>query len=133
MSPAFINSETSAVRVEHPTEKETLGWSAHLVISLKHDHNKHRACFEQMSHVSSALVLLAIDRILAKAVEGNPKYVVDQRLIVNKKPVRRLIPYKPVLSASRIPSENLTRDLEQGVLAAITLTKAASFYSGPGC
>ena len=132
VSPAFIDSETSAVRVEHPHEKEAPGWSAHLVISVTEDNGKHRACFEQMPHVSSALVIAAIDRIVALAVAGDSHFIVKQRVIVNKKPVNKSIQYRPVLTASRIPSENLTRDLERGVLAAITLTKSKSFYSGPG-
>ena len=67
VAPAFIHSETSAVRVEHPKEKETPGWSAHLVISTEAKPNQHRACFEKMPHVSSSLVTLAIDKIIMRA------------------------------------------------------------------
>jgi len=55
-SPSFINTVEGTVRTEPPAEDEVPGASAHLVIADKATADGHRACFEQMPHVSSTLV-----------------------------------------------------------------------------
>src|ERR1700722_2173345 len=134
VSPAFINSETHAVRVEPPKDKEAPGYSAHLVISTSSEATgKHRACFEKMPHVSSALVLSLFDRIIARAIARDPAYsyeVVVRR--TKSKEIKETRRYRPSLDITRVPSENLEKDLEQGELTSVVLTKRKDFYSGPG-
>ena len=80
VSPAFIDSKDSAVRVIQPNPTESPGYSAHLLLSLVNDAQGHPACFEQMPRVSSSLVGTAIDRIVSRAVAGNPEYTYEVQL-----------------------------------------------------
>lgn len=132
VSPAFINSETSAVRVEHPKAKESPGWSAHLVISTTADGTQHRACFEKMPHVSSFLVLSAIDKMLARVVHNDPQYTYEIEVKKGTKIRKTVRSYRPSLTTKRVPSENLEKDLESGELSSVTLTKQKIFYTGVG-
>jgi hypothetical protein len=133
VSPAFINAEKKTVRVEEPEENEAPGASAHLVISTKADHGRHRAGFEQMPHVSSSLAMAAIDRMIASALVNNPTYKYEVILKDRKgKPVISWRDYRPVLENHRVPSEKLIDDLDEGQLSSVTLTKKKLFYTGPG-
>jgi hypothetical protein len=58
--------------------------------------------------------------------------LIKQKIHEKGKVREKVVRYRPALNMARIPAENLRRDLEKGVLSAITLTKAKSFYSGPG-
>jgi len=134
VSPAFIDANKNTVTVVHPKENQTPGWSSHLVISLQDERGGHRACFEKMSHVSSHLVLLALDKIIATAVAKNTHYTYEKRVKhgAGKPDTREKRPYRPALATSRVPSEKLERDLEQGELSGVTLTKSLKSYAGPG-
>ena len=88
--------------------------------------------FEKMPLVSSALVLAALDKIIARAVKGNPSYLYERTNKSGVRDVKSIRPYRPSLDAARIPSETLSNDLEQGELKQIILTRANVFYSGPG-
>jgi hypothetical protein len=132
VSPAFIDSNGSKVRVINPTPTESVGYSAHLVISLAGDVGGHRAVFEQMPRVSSTLVSSALERIISRSVASNPKYVFEASIKKGKKIFKTTKPYRPSLTINRIPSERLTEDLQQGELSRITLTRQREFYTGPG-
>ncbi len=133
VSQPYIDSVTGKVRISQPTKTESPGWSAHLVISLTAEKGKqHRACFEKMSHVSSSLVLSAIDKIVTRAIKKNNKYTYVVKVKKDKKMVEESRHYRPTLSIAKVPSENLLKDLENGELSAITLTKQRTYYSGPG-
>jgi hypothetical protein len=132
VSPAFIDAETKEVRVEHPEENEVPGYSAHLVISTAIEDGKHRACFEKMPHVSSALVLNLFDRIIERATSKDAAYAYEVVTKKAKKEVKTQKRYRPALDIKRVPSEKLNNDLEQGELTSVVLTKRKNFYSGPG-
>lgn len=132
VAQSFIDSNTKAVRVPKPTKTESPGWSAHLVISLTLNKGCHQACFEKMPHVSSSIVMAALDKIVTKAVQKNPKYTYIVKVKEKKKQIEELRRYRPTLSTSKVPSENLLKDLEDGELSAITLTKRKDYYAGPG-
>jgi len=133
VSPALLDPEANAVRVEHPKEKEAPGWSAHLVISTEAVKGAHRACFEQMPRVSSQLVLDVLDKIVARALTNNPHY---RYQVVQKskkgKPTISWKPYRPTIGAKRVPSERLQEDLDQGELQGVTLTRTTLEYAGIG-
>jgi hypothetical protein len=133
VSPAFINSETDDVRIEHPGEKESPGWSAHLAISLAVDgHGAHRACFEKMPRVSSTLVTNAIDKIVSRVAARTGTYTYTYSFRSNKKIVHEQRRFRPVLGLHKIPSEKLSSDLDAGSLTGVTLTKRKHFYDGVG-
>ena len=133
VSPAFINSETHNVTVVQPKEKEAPGYSAHLVISTTIEDGQHRASFERMPHVSSALVLDLFDRIITRATAKDPAYAYEVLVRkTKKKEFKETRRYRPALDIKRVPSENLSHDLEQGELTSVVLTKEKTFYSGPG-
>lgn len=132
VSPAFIDSQDSAVRVVQPTPTESVGYSAHLVMSLEADGHGHRACFEQMPRVSSSLVGSALDSIISRAVAGNPKYLFETLKRRGKRIERTARPYRPIFEIQRIPSERLRDDLQHGELSGVTLTRQREFYTGVG-
>jgi hypothetical protein len=132
VSPAFLDSSTGKVRVAHPTGKESPGWSAHLVISSVAEGLSHRACFEKMDHVSSSLVMLAIDRMVARALANNPTYRYEVITHPKGKPKVVRKPYRPTLDVDRVQSEKLARDLEIGELTGLTLTRKKICYAGVG-
>jgi hypothetical protein len=135
-APAFIDPADKSVEIVHPKENQTPGWSSHLVISLKAEPKGHRACFEKMSHVSSHLVLLAIDEIVSRMVSADPEYTYEKKTTKGrgkgKKETVELKHYRPALTTDRVPSEKLQQDLEDGELNGVTLTKSTISYSGPG-
>ena len=133
VSPAFIDPANNAVRIEAPKEGEAPGASAHLVISLAPSAQGARACFEQMPHVSSSLVLTALERMIARAISANPTY--KYQVINHDRKGRPHIAwkdYRPSLATRRVPSEKLLDDLEIGELSGLTLTKKATYYQGVG-
>ncbi len=132
VSPAFIDTEENSVRVEDGGPTEVPGWSAHLTIALDAENGAHRACFEKMPRVSSSLVMTALDRMIERAIQGNPHYtyeVVEQHQGRPRVSRRR---YRPTLAAHRVPSEKLLEDLDRGELTGVTLTKRREFYAGVG-
>lgn len=132
VAPALLDASANAVRVERPRANEAPGWSAHLVISLVAHGGAHRACFEQMSRVSGNLVLEALDRIVARELDGNPAYTYE---VVTKKGQKTHIehkPYRPTMNVNRTPSETLLEDLEAGELSGITLIRKKRSYAGIG-
>jgi hypothetical protein len=132
VAPAFIDSDTSIVRVEHPKAKESPGWSAHLVVDLKGKDGAHKACFERMQKVSSSLVMTALDNIIARAAAKSGNYFYLHTIKKGTKESKESRVYRPYLSLKRVPSERLEDDLKLGTLGSITLTKKKSFYQGPG-
>lgn len=133
VAQSFIDSKTKRVRIPQPNDTESPGWSAHLVISLKSTkEGYHRACFEKMSRVSSSLVLAALDKIIARAAGKDSKYayVIKKKDGKNTKDETRR--YRPTLDTTRVPSEKLAHDLEQGELSSIILTKKIAVYNGVG-
>ncbi len=136
VATAYLNTEENTVRVDPPQEGEVPGYSAHLIFLLAPERGrhreKHRACFEKMPRVSSSLVLSLVNRIIARAVAGDRRYVymVDVRTknLITSRPK----PYRPTLDVKRVPSERLINDLQQGVLSGLTLTKSTVTYRGPG-
>jgi hypothetical protein len=132
VSPAFIDSKDSGVRVVQPNPTESPGYSAHLVLLLGNDPQGNRACFEQMPRVSSSLVGNAIDRIVSRAVAGNRAYTYPVQLRNGKRIEKTLRAYGPTLGIHRVPSEKLLDDLTVGELSAVTLTRQREFYTGVG-
>lgn len=129
VDPALLDPSANAVRVERPTAKEAPGWSAHLVISTKTTGGVHRACYEQMSRMPSSLVLATFDRIVERALVGNPAYTY-QVIKKGKKPKIEHRPYRPLLEVKRSPSETLQEDLNHGRLSGITLTREKPIDAG---
>lgn len=132
VSPSFINTAENDVRRVRPRPAETPGWSAHLLISTNAERGRHRACFEQMPHVSASVVELGLEKMLSRAVERNPTYYFDS---IGRKAGRASVErkrYQPVLAVNRVPSENLIDDLDQGQLTGVTLTRERRYYAGPG-
>jgi hypothetical protein len=136
VATAYLDTAENKVRIDPPKGNEAPGYSAHLVISTVNrkgkNHGKYRACFEKMSRVSSSLVVGLINRILADAVAGDPKYTYTVNVKNKLKVGSRAKPYRPVLGIKKVPSEKLIDDLEKGELAGVTVTKRAVFYKGPG-
>jgi hypothetical protein len=131
-APAFIDPVKEIVRIENPAENESLGYSAHLVISTEEKENCHRACFEKMPLVSTTLVLDALDRILSRAVSGDDQYTYVKKVKKGKGHIEEARPYFPSIIINRVPSENLINDIKNGQLSEIRLTKRVDFYRGPG-
>ena len=86
-----------------------------------------------MPHVSSALVLGLFDRIITRSSAKDPAYTYEVVVKRTKsKEIKETRHYRPTLDIVRVPSEKLSRDLEQGELTSVVLTKRKEFYSGPG-
>lgn len=131
-APSFINTVEGTVRTEEAAEDEVPGASAHLVISTTLTADGHRACFEQMPHVSSSLVMTCLERIVDQALLNNPTYKYEAVQVSKGKKVSIWKTYKPTLAQKRVPSDRLLDDLELGQLGSITLTKKKTYYQGPG-
>lgn len=130
---AFLNIPEAKVRTPKAGAPETPGWSAHLVISTEADaRGRHRAAFEQMPKVSSGLVEMALSRILERAVVGNPAFVYSIAVKKAGKPKMVQQQGRPYLDAARVPSENLSDDLDKGSLTSVTLTRRKRYYAGVG-
>lgn len=136
LGPAYIeiaaNAVAGKIRSTTATPNETPGWSAHLVLSLTPSRGVYRACFEQMPKVSSSLVETALNRIIAKALKGNPHYFFDHVTRAKGKARVSSKPYVFVLSAERVPTENAAGDLKHAELSQVTFTRKVSQYTGVG-
>ncbi|MGN6421957.1 MAG: hypothetical protein ACTHLA_01470 [Asticcacaulis sp.] len=132
VSPAFLNPVDNSVRTPSAEPSESPGWSAHLIISTKDQNGYHRACLEQMPHVPSSSILTAFDQIVERALENNPQYTYEFFTRTSGKLVTSHRPYRPRIEVSKVPSEALAKDLRQGTLSRITLSKKAEQYQGPG-
>lgn len=131
--PSFINPVALTVKDVRPGADEVQGWSAHLIIRDDEDGRaRHRACFERMQGVSSTLVQRFLDALIDAATDGDPSYTYQKALKKGKKTKVEERPYKLRLGVNKVPSENLKRDIERGVLSQITLIKSDAEYGGPG-
>jgi len=136
LGPAYIEIEANAVagkiRSTKATAKETPGWSAHLVLSLKPKGSLHRACFERMPKVNTSIVEMAINRIVATALAGNPHYTFEHVSRAKGKSRMTRKPYAPVIAANRVATENAADDLKNAELSQVTFTRRMVQYSGVG-
>ena len=94
------------------------------------DADGHRACLEKMQNVSSSLVFSAINRLLARGAKNNRKKYTYE--VTDDDGNKKLKDYKPKILIKRVASEKLEKDLEQGKLTGITLTRKIAQYAGVG-
>lgn len=130
--PSFLNPRKLTVKSVMPAADEVQGWSAHMVIAKQSGAGRHRACFERIPGVSSTLVQRYLDALLEQAADGVPAYSYPKMIKVKGKRTEVERIYRPHLAINKVPSSSLAKDVERGVLSAITLIKSKPQYSGPG-
>lgn len=131
--PSFINPLASTVKNVPPGADEVQGWSSHLIVSTEADAlGRYRAAFERIPNVSSTLVQKYLDALIDHATGGDPNYVYQKLIRKGKKTSTEDRAYKLRLGIGKVPSENLERDIKDGVLTGVTLIRTNPKYAGPG-
>lgn len=131
--PSFINPVKLTVKSVKPNEDEVQGWSAHMVIRRTSEkHGRHRACFEKMPGVSSSLVNAFFERLIDIATATDPDLDYERPIRKGKKTEMADRRCKMRLGINKVPSQTLKRDMEQGVLSQVVLTREVESFQGPG-
>jgi len=119
--PAFTNFLTRDIREVEKEENEGVAYSAHLMISLTPNArvaNDYRAIFERVPHLSKAIILPFLNRMLSHVAEHNP----DVFSYANPED-GEVKPFRCRLDYQIQQSQTLRESLENGELSFIELVQ----------
>ncbi|WP_085904180.1 hypothetical protein [Kiloniella majae] len=122
---SFLNPETKEIRTPEPTEKETVGHSAHFIIDFNPENmtgNFYPTFLEKMPSVSRTVIRTFINKLLYNDFQKrNVTYVNAKKKDIN---------YRPVIQIEGFLSDTLRTDLETGTLTMVEFTKKEHEFTG---